>query len=268
MIKYLDKITFPSSYKITDLSGRSYRSIDEWIISFKKKLKNKHTKKKYKHFTPFLYINNTAPREDIEKYLYDKLSEETLGVLMKNSDRIMLELSWDFSEIIFITFSYGLNDIYIDPKVYYDGFRLDCSKAYTTSYCCYRDYGPCKAYVSHYLEYNTIDIGCNFSVSYQLVWFSKGKDNEDGILFEPHETSPNCFGAIPVYHIKEYSQSNRDSIFDRYKIIFDSINHEYYTYVDAISEDAALRIFYNEECLIPCGVEIKEIIKLPDGQWF
>ena len=272
MIKYLDKVAFPKSYIISDASGKHYRSIDDWILAFKKKLKNKHTKKKYKYITPYLYIINTSPREDMSKYFksYVDLTKDVVNKMVENSDKICLEFSWDFSEIIFITFSYGLNNSYIDPKVYYDGFRLDTTKAYTTNYRKCNNYGPCIVTLSNNIV-NMCSSSGNIILSYMMDYCVYRNRSKDGVYIMLNEVS-TIDSQVPLYHIEKYTEDKRiDNKFNRYIINFYS-NHlginNGIRYVDAVSENAACNIFIQEKYDVPYGAQVTNIIELPEGQWF
>ena len=100
MIKYLDQIALPDLYTIEDLSGRKYKSIDDWITKQRKNTKNKYFKKKIKlHMYPIRIVNHSIYRTSTNKYFDPNvnLTRDVVDEIIRNSDIINLSFNIDMN---------------------------------------------------------------------------------------------------------------------------------------------------------------------------
>ena len=275
MIKYLDKIKFPESYIISDSAKRRYDSIDDWIRKTKYRIHNKHYIKKYKNHESYIRIINTSKhKEDVNDYLVygNDITDNAVNIVMSNSTEILLHISRDLSSIELIQLIHNDSTFYeesfIDPKVYYDGLRLDESSSYFSSYC---------SHLSHStVPYNirlSDDIKSGKFFNYHIAFGYIVSDyrfnhmNSGDVLCMRDVFNANLYCIVPYDHLIKNNKKRDENNYNRYRITTkDSSGYSEIFHVDSISKECAINAL--KESIEDDDIIIENIVKLTQEEWF
>lgn len=277
MIKYLDQIALPDLYTIEDLSGRKYKSIDDWITKQRKNAKNKYFKKKIKlHMYPIRIVNHSIYRTNTNKYFDPNvnLTRDVVDEIIRNSDVINLSFNINMNAIEMIWIQNGLEDSFIDPKVYYDGLRIEGeSQSRTTNYSTSLVANSNKVYKT--ILSNNMQTGKSSMYSiylgYRMYDYIEYDESGIGILLDFYELSDN-YGIVPIDYIESVNKI-RSNGYERYVIDVTSTNwqNEIF-YIDAKNEEDAIKVLYyyigENGIYSRSNSIINSIKKLEPGEWF
>lgn len=284
-IKYLDQIAFPESYVLEDISGKRYKSVDDWVEVMKRRKKDKRYKfkKKYKRYMLYLKVVNTSlHRVPMSSLLCSgkEFCRENIDKAYSNADYIKLHFNKELTAIELIQpvefDGVDQDESFIDPMVYFDGFRLDESKGYLTDYMPLTDYNGtlcgteenpfCMAnrFINNkILKFSFIYYG------YEALIYMKDEYKNGILLFMLDATTSTICGAVPCSKLKA-CKSKRNNGYNRYAITFkDSVNDNFgnIRYIDALNEEDAIDVLKQSDEMRDGGF-ITEVRKLKDDEWF
>lgn len=282
-IKYLDQIAFPESYVLEDMSGKRYKSVDDWVEVMKRRKKDKRYKfkKKYKSYMLYLKVVNTSlHRVPMSSLLRSgkEFCRENIDEAYSNADYIKLHFNKELTAIELIQpveFD-GVDDqdeSFIDPMVYFDGFRLDESKGYLTDYVSLNNKDLCGTeenpfYMTNGFISNKI---LKFSViyyGYEALYYTRDEYKNGILLYMMDATTCTPCGAVPCSRLK-VCKSKRNNGYNRYAITFKNsvYGNMNIRHVDALNEENAIDVL-KESDEIYDGDIITEVRKLKDDEWF
>lgn len=281
-IKYLDQIAFPESYILEDISGKRYKSVDDWVEVMKKRKKDKRYKfkKKYKSYMLYLKVVNTSlHRVPMSSLLRSgkEFCKENIDKAYSNADYIKLHFNKELTAIELIQpvefDGVDQDESFIDPMVYFDGFRLDESKGYLTDYVSLNNKKLCGTeqnpfYMENRFISNKILKFSFIYYGYEALYYIRDEYKNGILLYMMDATTCTPCGAVPCSRMK-VCNSKRNNGYNRYAItfksgVYDSINIRY---VDALTEENAVDVL-KESDEIYDGDIITEVRKLKDDEWF
>ena len=283
-IKYLDKIAFPESYVLEDVSGKRYKSVYDWIEVMKRRKNDKRYKfkKKYKRYGIYLKIVNTSlHRVRMSSLLASgkELCKDNIDKAYSNADYIKLYFDKDFTAIELIQpiefDGIDQDESFIDPMVYFDGFRLDETKGYLTDYMplirhngtiCGTEENPFHMSVGSI--YNKILKSYSIYYGYEALFYINDKYKNGILLYMMDATTCTPRGAVPCSRLK-VCECKRNNGYNRYAITFKTpvYNSLSMRYVDALNEENAIDVL-KESGEMYNGDIITEVRKLKDDEWF
>lgn len=271
MIKYLDKIPFPDSYKILGNGVKKFNSIEDFVSYSRYRSQSRYGKRKYKRSYPYVRIINNSIRINLDKYYSDniELSDNDIDIIISNSDYMDIYFSRDFTKIIFVHFWHGLDDSFLDPDLYYGGIRLDPYIPYSTDFAPSVN-TPCVIWNEPYTIKFHKHQSHQFVLSYTLYNYIYRK-NEFGYSLYFHDIcNKTTMGCAPIHSIKKYTNKRNDNKYHRYRVSYKELYndkiYESIMYLDAENIDDAKNAFYNDYRSESC-TEFS-IIQIQDGEWF